>query len=212
MSPPFCYYLPEMPRPGPCCYACGQNFHQTYILLACLTPTCGTQTHEQTRCTVVPRSQKSLALRCPTHGGPGPPATNQTLYYSCYLPLWPGTRPPACIAQDCTNLAHIAKRCSGLIAPPEQSLCIYLRNFTETVPRVSASLLTLHDHPGNRNRIFCGGSPPISDRSSVTTVTSPTTESAPALPRRSQHYQQLRPLGLPSVSFHCCTSTIPISL
>ncbi len=72
------------------------------------------------RCSGVPRSQQSLTWHCSTHGGPGPPVTTQTSHtcYSCHHPFRPGTRPLACLAQGCINLAHAARRCSGLLLPP----------------------------------------------------------------------------------------------
>ncbi len=53
-------------NPGPSSYACGQ----TDTPLICYTPDCEIRTHNQTRCSAVPRSQQSLPCHCPTHGGP----------------------------------------------------------------------------------------------------------------------------------------------
>ncbi len=127
---------------GPSCYACGQN---------CQAHDCGVRSHEQTRCSGVPRSQQSLPWHCPTHGGPGPPVTTQASHvcYSCHHPFRPGSRPLACHAQGCMNLAHATRRCSGPTAPPDQWRCLHLRNITKTVAGVPTSAFTPREHPRN---------------------------------------------------------------
>ncbi len=117
-------------NPGPSCYACSQNFRQSDMPLTCHTPDCEIRTHRQTHCSGLPRSQQSLPWHCPTHGGPGPPVNIQTPYacYSCHQPFRQGTRPFACFAQGCTNLAHAAKRCNEPIALPDQWRYLHRRN------------------------------------------------------------------------------------
>ncbi len=146
-------------NPGPSCYACGQDFHQSDTPLNCQAQDCGVRSLKQTRCSGVPRSQHSLPWHCPTHGVPGPPVTTQPSHacYSCHNPFRPGTWLLACLARCCTNLAHAARRCSGPTAPPDQWRCLHHRNITETVAGVPASALTPSEHPRNQNRITCGG-------------------------------------------------------
>ncbi len=93
-------------NPGPSCYACGQNFRQSDTPLNCHCQDCGVRSHK--RCSSVPRSQQSLPWHCPTHGAPGQPITTQTShdYYSFHHPFRPGTRPLACLAHGCINLAQ----------------------------------------------------------------------------------------------------------
>ncbi len=78
-------------NPGPCCYERGQDFRRSDTPITCLTPACGTKTHEQTHYSGVPRSQQSLPWRYPTDGRPGSSVTVQTSYvcYSGYHPLRP---------------------------------------------------------------------------------------------------------------------------
>ncbi len=123
---------------GPSCYTCGQNFHQSDTALNCHAQDCGVRSHKQIRCSGVPRSQQSVPWHCPTHGGLGPPVATQTSHagYSCHHPFRPGTRPPACLAQGCMNLAHAARRCSRPTPPPDQWCCLHHRNITETVAGV----------------------------------------------------------------------------
>ncbi len=146
-------------NPGPSCYACGQNFRQSDTRLNCHAQGCGVRSHKQTRCSGVPRSQQSLPWYCPIHGGPGPPVTSQASHacYSCHHPFRPGTRPLACHAQGCINLAHAARSCSGPTAPPDQWCCLQHRNIIETIAGVPASALTPREHPRNQSRITCGG-------------------------------------------------------
>ncbi len=136
-------------NPGPSCYACGKNFRQSDTPLNCHAPDCGVRSHRQTRCIGAPRSQQSLPWHCPTHGGPWPPVTTQTSHacYSCHHPFRPDTRPFACLAQGCMNLAHAARRCSGPTAPPDPGRCLHHHNITETVAGVSASALTPRERP-----------------------------------------------------------------
>ncbi len=106
--------------PGPSCFACGQNFCQSDTPVNCHAQDCGVRSHKQTRCSGVPRSQQPLPWHCPTHGGPGPPVTTQTSHacYSCHHPFRPGTRPLACLAQVCMNLAHVTRRLADPLLPP----------------------------------------------------------------------------------------------
>ncbi len=94
-----------------------------------------------------------------THDGLGAPVNTQTSHtcYSCHHPFQPGTRPLACFAKSCMNLAHAIKRFSGPTVPPDQWRCLHHRNNTQIVPGVSASLFTIHEHPQNINRVTCGG-------------------------------------------------------
>ncbi len=189
-------------NPGPSCYECGQNFHQSDTPLTFHTPDCVIRTHKQTRCSGVPRSQQSLPWHCSTHGCPEPPVTTQTSHagHSCHHPFRPGTRPLACLAQGYMNLAHAARRCSGHTAPPpDQWRCLHHCNITETVAGVSASALGLREpldccqHPAVRLQRLRHRLPPHLLR---------------PLPRRSQHSYQHRPLVVPSVPCHCCTCTL----
>ncbi len=106
--------------------------------------------------------------------------------YSCHHPFRSGTRPLACLAQGCMNLAHAARRCSRPTAPPDQWRCLHHRNITETVAGVPASALTPREHPRNQPRITCEAAAarllPTSGRSSATTAAPPTTAPAPASP------------------------------
>ncbi len=47
-------------NPGPSCYACGKNCRQSDTPLNCHAQDCGVRSHKQTRCSGVPRSQRSL--------------------------------------------------------------------------------------------------------------------------------------------------------
>ncbi len=107
-------------NPGPSCFACGKNFRQSHTPLNCHGQGYGERSHKQTRCSGVPRPQQSVPWHCPNYGWPSPPVSTQTSHvcYSCHHPFRPGTRPLACLAQGCMNLAHAARRCSGPTAPP----------------------------------------------------------------------------------------------
>ncbi len=88
-----------------------------------------------------------------------PPVTNQTSHacYSCHHPFRLGTRPLACFAQGCMNLAHAARKCGKPTAPPDQWRRLHYRNITETGAGVPASAFTPREHPRNKSRITCGG-------------------------------------------------------
>ncbi len=68
----------------------------------------------------------ALPRHCPTHGEPEPPVTTQTSHacYSCHYPFRPDKTPLACLSQDCINLAHADKRCSGPTAPPTSGVAL----------------------------------------------------------------------------------------